>query len=77
MEHLLQGELNLTLDIILGLLVGEIIILLGIADLILKNFSRLKIPSVTALAVAVSAMTGALPILLMVGRMLRYSGRKS
>ena len=55
MEHLLQGELNLTLDIILGLLVGEIIILLGIADLILKNFSRLKIPSVTALAVAVSA----------------------
>ena len=55
MNHLLQGELNLTLDIILGLLIGEIIIRLGLADLILKKFSRLKIPSVTALAVAVSA----------------------
>ena len=55
MNHLLQGELNLTLDIILGLLIGEIIIRFGLADLILKKFSRLKIPSVTALAVAVSA----------------------
>ena len=53
--ELLQGELKLTLDIIFGFVIGEIIIRLKIADLILKNFSRLKIPSVTALAVAVSA----------------------
>lgn len=55
MEGLLRGELNLTLDIIFGLLIGEIIIRLGLADLILKKFSRLKIPSVSALAVALSA----------------------
>jgi len=53
--NLFQGELNLTLDIILGLLIGEIIFRIGLADLILKKFSRLKIPPVTALAVAVSA----------------------
>lgn len=55
MQNLLRGELNLTLDIILGLAVGEIIIRLGLADLILKKISRLKIPPVTALAVALSA----------------------
>ena len=56
MLNLFQGELNLTLDIILGLLIGEIIFRLGIVDWIMKNFSSsLKIPSVTALAVAVSA----------------------
>ena len=54
--NLLKGELVLTLDIIFGLLIGEIIIRLGVSDLILKKFSSfLKIPSVTALAVAVSA----------------------
>lgn len=62
MNDLLKGELNLTLDIIFGLLIGEFFFRLGVADFILKNFSRLsvrkaglKIPPVTALAVAVSA----------------------
>ena len=55
MNDFLHGELRLTLDIIFGLLAGEIILRLGLADLILKKFSRLKIPSVTALAAAVSA----------------------
>ena len=55
MEGLLKGELNLTLDIIFGLIIGEIIIRLGLVEFILKKFSRLKIPPVTALAVALSA----------------------
>ena len=55
MNHLLKDELNLTLDIIFGLVIGEIFFRTGIADFILKKFSRLKIPTVTALAVAVSA----------------------
>lgn len=67
MLELLQGELNLTLDIIFGLVIGEIIIRLGLADLILKKISRLKIPSVTALAIALStgsSKTGAAVIAL-------------
>ncbi|MBQ7196296.1 MAG: hypothetical protein IJS40_02690 [Synergistaceae bacterium] len=55
MEGLLRGELNLTLDIFFGVLIGDVIIRLGVADFILKKFSRLRIPPVTALAVALSA----------------------
>ena len=53
--NLLQGEINLTIDIIFGFAIGEFIFRLGLADWILKKFSRLKINPVTALAVAVSA----------------------
>ena len=53
--NLLQGEINLTIDIIFGFLISEIIFKLGLADWVLKKFSRLKINPVTALAVAVSA----------------------
>lgn len=55
MRGLLEGELSLTLDIIFGLVIGEVIIRLGVAEFLLKKFSRLKIPPVTALAVALSA----------------------
>ena len=51
---LLQGEIELTINIILGLIIGEIIIRLGLPDILLKRFSRLKIPSVSALAAALS-----------------------
>lgn len=51
---LLRGELDLTINIILGLVIGEIIIRLGLPDILLKKFSRLKIPSVSALAAALS-----------------------
>ena len=51
----MRGELNLTLDIFFGVLIGDVIIRLGVADFILKKFSRLRIPPVTALAVALSA----------------------
>ncbi|MBQ9419326.1 MAG: hypothetical protein IJU31_03000, partial [Synergistaceae bacterium] len=55
MRGLLEGEIRLTLDIIFGLVVGEIVIRLGVAEFLLKKFSRLKIPPVSALAVALSA----------------------
>ncbi|MBR1486267.1 MAG: hypothetical protein IJ597_03330 [Synergistaceae bacterium] len=45
----------MTIDILLGLSISEIIFKLGFADFIMKKFSRLKINPVTALAVAVSA----------------------
>ena len=51
---LLRGEIDLTINIILGLIIGEIIIRLGLPDILFKRFSRLKIPSVSALAAALS-----------------------
>lgn len=54
-----QGELTLTLHIILGLILGEIFIRLRISEIIFKKFlpflKRNNIPSVTGLAVALSA----------------------
>ncbi|MBQ7592722.1 MAG: hypothetical protein IJU48_00035 [Synergistaceae bacterium] len=59
MEKLLTGELNLTIDILIGLLIGEIIIKLKLPDKILKIFmpflKRHNIPPVSGLALAVSA----------------------
>ena len=55
MAGLLRGELYLTADIITGLLIAEIILRLRLADIIIKSFIPKNIPSVTAVAVAVSA----------------------
>ena len=59
MEKLLTGEFWLTIDILIGLTIGEIIIRLKLADKLLKIIMpflrRNNIPSVTGLALAVSA----------------------
>ncbi|MBQ7732685.1 MAG: hypothetical protein IJT58_01525 [Synergistaceae bacterium] len=56
MNHhgLLTGELTLTLEIVLGLVLGEIIMRLRIAELIMKRFIPRSINPVTALAISVS-----------------------
>ena len=59
MQKLLTGELKLTIDILIGLAIGEIIIRLKVADKLLKIFipflKRHNIPPVSGLALAVSA----------------------
>lgn len=59
MNKLLIGEFWLTIDILIGIAVGEIIIRLKLADKLLKKImpflQRHKIPSVSGLALAVSA----------------------
>ena len=55
MNGLLKGELLLTADIIIGLLIAEVILRLKVPELVLKRFIPRNIPSVTGLAVAVSA----------------------
>ncbi|MBQ6772676.1 MAG: hypothetical protein IJP48_01295 [Synergistaceae bacterium] len=56
MNHhgLLAGELTLTLEIVLGLVLGEIVMKLRIAELIMKRFIPRSINPVTALALSVS-----------------------
>ena len=58
MEKLLKGELTLTIDILLGLLLGEVIIRLKLPDLLLRRFTpflqRHGVNSTTGLAVATS-----------------------
>ncbi len=58
MNGLLKGEITLTVDIILGLILGEIIISLKLPDILLKRLipflERMNIPSVTGLAIALS-----------------------
>ena len=55
-RNLLIGELRLTIDIIFGILAGEVILRLRLAEKLLQFISRyLKLNSVIALAVAVSA----------------------
>ncbi|MBQ4470518.1 MAG: hypothetical protein II917_10340 [Synergistaceae bacterium] len=56
MNHhgLLTGELTLTLEIVLGHVLGEIIMRLRIAELIMKKFIPRSINPVTALALSVS-----------------------
>ena len=51
---LLKGEITLTIDIIFGLILGEVIIRLNIADKIMKRFMPRNIPGVTGLALAAS-----------------------
>ena len=53
--NILKGEIFLTVDIIAGLVLAEIIIRLRLADIIMKRFIPKDIPAVTGLAVAVSA----------------------
>ncbi len=58
MAGLIRGELKLTVDIILGLLLGEMIIRFKAADILMKYFLpfliRHNIPKVTGLALAAS-----------------------
>ena len=51
---LLAGELTLTLEIVLGLVLGEIVMKLRIAELIMKRFIPRSLNPVTALALSVS-----------------------
>ena len=53
-QGLLAGELTLTLEIVLGLVLGEVIMRLRIAELIMKKFIPRSINPVTALALSVS-----------------------
>ena len=55
MNELLRGEIYLTAEIIIGLLIAEIILRLRLPDVIMKKFVPKNIPPVTALAVALSA----------------------
>lgn len=58
MSKLLSGEVNLTIDIIFGLILGEIITRLKLADTLFQKFmpflERNNIPPVTGLALAAS-----------------------
>lgn len=54
MNGLLKGELALTIDIIIGIILGEVITRLRLADRLLQHFMPRNIPSVTALALATS-----------------------
>ena len=58
MAELLRAEVKLTIDIIAGLMLGEVIMRLGLAEKLLKAFmpflARHKIPSVTVLALGAS-----------------------
>ena len=57
--EIIRGEIRLTIDIIIGLVIGEIITRLKLADMLMKKFmpvlERHNIPDVTGLALAVSA----------------------
>ena len=55
MSGLLRGEIYLTLDIIAGLILGGLIIRSGLAEKIMSRIIPRGIPSVTGLAVALSA----------------------
>lgn len=59
MRGLFKNEIKLTLDLILGLIIGEIIIRLKISDMLMKKFmpflKRHNIPQVTCIALAASA----------------------
>ena len=55
MKGLIWGEIYLTFDIILGLIIGNIIIRLRLSDIIMKHLLPRNIPPVTGLAVAISA----------------------
>lgn len=55
MNELLRGEIYLTAEIIIGLLIAEVILRLRLPDVIMKKFVPKNIPPVTALAVALSA----------------------
>ena len=58
MSGLIRGELKLTIDIILGLLLGEVIIRFRVADILLKHvlpfLVRHNIPKVTGFALGAS-----------------------
>ena len=55
---MIRGEISLTIDIIFGLVLGEIILRLGIVEKLMKIFlpvlERHNIPAVTGMALAVS-----------------------
>lgn len=53
--ELMRGELLLTVDIIAGLVVAEVIMRLHIPDRIMRHIPLRRVPPVTALAVALSA----------------------
>lgn len=55
MNGLIRGELLLTADIFIGLIVAEVILRLKLPDIIMKRFMPRNIPAVTGLAVAISA----------------------
>ncbi|MBR4195236.1 MAG: hypothetical protein IKQ95_00820 [Synergistaceae bacterium] len=55
MSGLLKGEILLTADIFLGLIIAEIIIRLRLPEILMKRIIPRNIPAVTAMAVAVSA----------------------
>lgn len=55
MSGLIRGEIYLTLDIIAGLFIGGLIIRTGLAEKIMSRIIPRNIPSVTGLAVALSA----------------------
>ena len=59
MEKLLTGEFKLTIDILIGVFIGEVIIRLKLAEKLLKIFipflKKHNIPPVSGLALAVSA----------------------
>lgn len=59
MEKLITGEIHLTIDILIGLLLGEIILRLKVADMLLRRImpflQRHNIPPVTCISLAVSA----------------------
>ena len=55
MKELLRGEIYLTAEIIIGLMIAEVILRLKLPDVIMKRFVPKNIPPVTAIAVALSA----------------------
>ena len=55
MSGLLKGEILLTADIFLGLIIAEIIIRLRLPEILMKRIIPRNIPAATAMAVAVSA----------------------
>lgn len=55
MNGLLKGEIYLTADIIIGLILAEAVIRLRLSDIIMRRFLPKNIPAVTGFAVALSA----------------------
>ena len=55
MSGLIRGEILLTADIFLGLIIAEIIIRLRLPDILMRRIIPRNIPAVTGLAVAISA----------------------
>lgn len=55
MNGLIRGEIYLTVDIILGMIFAELVMKFRIADILMRHVIPKDIPSVTGLAVAVSA----------------------